>query len=102
MGNKLEVDTSALRDVSKKIEEFIKSVKTKQSKLREFGEELAIVWQGDDASKYQMNYKMIVEEDGWLNTLEENLVAFSNYLTHCAEKYEKAAERAINRANGIR
>ena len=102
MGNKLEVDTSALRDVSKKIEEFIKSVKTKQSKLHGFSEELATAWQGDDATRYQMNYKMIVDDDGWLNTLEENLTAFSNYLTHCADKYEKAAERAIDRAKGIR
>ena len=102
MGNRLDVDTSAIKSVSKKIDEVISSVKSKHSMLGGYADELAVVWQGDDATKFLGNYRAVVGSDGWIKNLEENLAAYSNYLQICAKEYEQAAERCINKASDIR
>ena len=102
MSNRIEVDTSVLREVSTKTDNFISSIKSKREILRGYGDELASVWQGADAAKFQQRYNAIVGDNGFIQELADILVLYRNYLKECAEKYEKTAANAVERANSIR
>jgi len=101
MGNRIEVDTTVLRDVSAKTDLFIASLKSKRDVLKNYGSELAAVWQGADATKFQRKYNAIVSDNGFAEELIDALECYRDYLKYCAERYEKTAESAISKANGI-
>ncbi|MBQ9700544.1 MAG: WXG100 family type VII secretion target [Lachnospiraceae bacterium] len=101
MSNRIEVDTAVLRDVSAKTDSFIASLKSKREILKNYGNELATVWQGADATKFQKRYNAIVSDTGFAEELIDALESYRDYLKYCAERYEKTAEAAVSRANGI-
>ena len=98
---KIQVDHSRLNAVADTVETDAKGIKSQMAKAQLSVMQMAIGWQGKDASKFLKKWETNYEANAAYKLTIYQMEAYARYLRYAAKQYKDAQTKALNSANKL-
>lgn len=98
---KIQVDHSRLNAVADTVETDAKGIKSQMAKAQLSVMQMAIGWQGKDASKFLKKWETNYEANAAYKLTIDQMEAYARYLRYAAKQYKDAQTKALNSANKL-
>ena len=98
---KIQVDHSRLNAVADTVETDAKGIKSQMAKAQLSVMQMAIGWQGKDASKFLKKWETNYEANAAYKLTIDQMEAYARYLRYVAKQYKDAQTKALNSANKL-
>lgn len=97
----IKADHSKLKSTASAVETYADLLEQKIKTAKQDVQTLCADWQGADASQFQEKFNGIAGPDSTHFATVKTLKSYAEYLRFAADTYQKAQERAVNRAAGL-
>lgn len=97
----IKADHSKLKSTASAVETYAELLEREIKTAKQDVQTLYADWQGADASQFQEKFNGITGTDSAHFATVKALKSYAEYLRFAADTYQKAQERAVNRAVGL-
>ena len=98
---KIRVDHSRLNAVADVFEDDAKGIKSQMARAQLSVMQMAMGWQGKDASKFLKKWETNYDADSAFKLTVDQMEAYARYLRYAAKQYKDAQTTALNTANKL-